>query len=234
LLVSLRACAVDKVGGGVIGPAWRLGCASACVALTLWTQTDAGDGDGRVIWFVVGPIAGAINQVCKARVIELVTLMRVVSVTSINLTKFLCAGLVSAGHIFGAAVPSGAAGVETRVFRCGWVGWCLVLLLAVFCIVNATLLPRCRHCWERSGRWLLRIREVKESLLHRVDERVSLLLLLLLLIIRCRSWCVATSAIASRLLMLLCLLLLPAVILLCSSVILLHPPLLLCSPMSVL
>ncbi len=98
-MVSLRACAVNKVGCGVIGPAWRLGRASACVALTLWTQTDAGEGEGHFVGLVLGPVPGAVNQVRKARVVKLKAFVCVVTVAAINLTEFLCAGLVFAGDV---------------------------------------------------------------------------------------------------------------------------------------
>ena len=100
MLVSLRACAVNKVGGGVVCPAWRLGCASACVALTLWTQTNAGEGEGDFVRLVLRPVAGAVNQVRKARVVELEAFVCVVTVAAINLTELLCAGLVFAGDVF--------------------------------------------------------------------------------------------------------------------------------------
>ncbi len=156
MLVSLRACAVNKVGGGVICPAWRLGCAPACVALTLWTQTNAGEGEGDFVGLVLGPVAGTVNQVREARVVEFETFVCVMTVAAINLTEFLCAGLVLAGDVVRAAVPSGAAGIQTGVHRCGWVGWRLILLLSVICIVDTTLLCRCRCCREWSSRWLLR------------------------------------------------------------------------------
>ncbi len=92
----------------------------------------------------------------KARVVKLEAFVCVVTVAAINLTEFLCAGLVFAGDVFRAAVPSGAAGIQTGVHRCGWVGWRLILLLAVICVVDATLLCRCRRCREWSRRWLLR------------------------------------------------------------------------------
>ena len=100
MLVSLRACAVDKVGGGVIGSAWLLGCAAACVALTLWTQTNAGEGEGDLVRLVFGPVPGAVDQVRKARVVKLEAFVCVVTVAAINLTEFLCAGLVFAGDVF--------------------------------------------------------------------------------------------------------------------------------------
>ena len=108
---SDRSGLEDEEGSGVVGPAWWLGCASACVALTLWTQSDAGDGDGRIIRFVVGPVSGAVDQVREARIVEFETLVCVVPMAAVDLTEFLYAGLVSAGHILRGAMPSGAAGV---------------------------------------------------------------------------------------------------------------------------
>jgi hypothetical protein len=99
-LVSLRACAVDKVGGGVIGSAWLVGCASACVALTLWTQTNAGEGEGDFIGLVLRPVPGAVYQVRKARVGKFETFVCVMSVTTIYLTKLLRAWLIFAGDVF--------------------------------------------------------------------------------------------------------------------------------------
>ena len=99
MLVSLRACAVNKVGGGVICPAWWLCRASACVALTLWTQADAGEGEGDLVGLVLGPVPGAVNQVRKARVVKLKAFVCVVTMAAVNLTEFLCAGLVFAGDV---------------------------------------------------------------------------------------------------------------------------------------